>query len=120
MKLFELVKAFAIAFLIGIFSDPDPTIDMKPERIQFWEGQISPSWTTEKGGTALTRTIYRSDARSATSLAKELAGELGQYGYEPASVDVDGGSLTVRLTTASAGRLTERDYAAALLIDLIM
>ncbi len=118
MKLYELVKAFVIAFLIGTF--PDPDIEMKPERIQFWEEQISPAWMKEKDGTALYRTIIRSNSRAAEQLAKELIGELERYGYEPDSVRVDGKSVTLRLTTATVGTLTERDYAAAVLIDLTL
>ncbi len=119
MKLYELLKQFVIGFLVGLFSDPDYE-DMKPERIQFWDEQISPAWMREKGGTALYRTIIRSESRAADNLAKELIGELGQYGYEPDSIAADGNSVTVRLTTSAVGKLTERDYAAAVLIDLTL
>ncbi len=118
MKLYELVKAFAIAFLIGTFPEPDLPDEMKPERIQFWEEQISPVWMKAEGGNALVRTIIRGDQRAADNLAKEMVEELEQYGYEPDDLDVDGKTVTVRLT--SAGTLTERDYAAALLIDLFL
>ncbi len=115
MNVKEVLKQFLIGFIIGIFPDPE---DMKPERIQFWKDLVSMFWNQD--GNALVRTITVESSRAASTLATILAGDLKHHGYQPDSIEVVGNSVTLRLTTASAGKATERDYAAAVLIDLLV
>ncbi len=119
MNLYDVAKMFVVAFIVGIFGWPDDD-DLKPERIQFWKKLIDPAWKHEGRGVALLRTIICTSAGDAGDLAKMLAGELARCGYEADALDTAGTVVSLRLTTATVGELTERDYAAAALIDLVM
>ncbi len=116
MNLYNAVKQFIVGFLTGLFGILDDEEDLKPERIQFWDGVIHPDW--RQMGTALVRTIPCADATAAADLVKTIAGELARYRYVAATLKADGNVVTVRLT--SNGKVTERDYAAAALIDLVV
>ncbi len=122
MNLFNKCKRFIVGFITGLFGIPDDPDNegLKAERIQFWRGYLDPAWIIEATGTALTRTIVCADAGAAADLAKTLAGELAQHGYVAGVLEAAGTTVNVRLTNASVGRLTERDYAAAALIDLVV
>ena len=50
--------------------------------------------------------------------AIQLSRRIEQYGYQPDSIETDGNSVKLRLTTPEVDKVTERDYAAAVLIDL--
>ncbi|MCP5119072.1 MAG: hypothetical protein GY953_50360, partial [bacterium] len=118
MSVIDILKQFVIAIIIGLFWWPDDE-DLKPERIQWWLEAIHPDWRQEGKGTALLRTIMSSDTRAATGMVQTLTDELGQHGYK-LEAETAGSMVNLRLTTASVGRITERDYAAALLPDLTL
>ncbi len=115
MNVLKALKEFIVGFIVGPFSDPDDD-GLKAERVQWWEDLIVPAWQKEKGGRVLSRTFILGESGAAGDLAMTVTGELEQYGYHP-DVGVAGNAVTVRLRSASAGQLTERDYAAAALID---
>ena len=119
MNLRDVLLQILVAFIRGIFGFPDEE-DLKPERIQFWKNLISEDWKEEGDGVALLRTIVHSDRRMAGDMGKILAEELETCGYTPDALDTVGNVVSLRLTTASVGKLTESDYAAAALIDLIL
>ena len=118
MNVFNTLKDFLIGFLVGLFGKPDFE-ELKPERIQFWDDMLDPAWVKEESGTVLRRTFIRGESRSVIDLAESVTAELEPFGYHP-NVEIEGKSVTVRLTTPSAGQITERDYAAAALIDLTL
>ncbi len=117
MGVHDVLKQLVVGIIVGLFWWPDPD-NLKPERIQFWRNVIHPDWQEEAKGTVLVRTIVESDERSAGNLAKTLHAELEQHGYE-LEAEAAGNTVTVWLTT-EATMLSERDYAAALLIDLTL
>jgi pterin-4a-carbinolamine dehydratase len=119
VNVFSILRKLLIAIIVGILWFPDDE-DLKPERIQFWESNLSDGWKREGDGVALLRTFVEDDRLAADELAGNLAGELAKHGYKADELEVVGNVVSVRLCTASVGRLTERDYAAALLIDLTL
>ncbi len=116
MNLLTKLKNFVIAFIRGPFrlSEDQLPEEMKPERIQFWEDMNSARWVNL--GNALQGVITVANSRAAGALAKHLSEELGQYNYSPDSITTDGNDVNVLLSTA--GKVTEPDYAASVLIDL--
>lgn len=118
MNVLDILRQFLIGIIVGLFWWPDLE-ELKPERIQFWLEWIHPDWRQEGKGTALVRTIMSRDARAATDLVQTLTAELDQHGYV-LEVETAGSMVNLRLTTATVGKPTERDYAAALLIDLTL
>lgn len=115
MGVYDVLKQLVIGIIAGLFWWPDDQ-KLKPERIQFWQDAIHPDWQEEAKGTVLKRTIVESDRRRAGDLVKTLHAELEQHGYE-LQAEATGNTVTVWLT-GEAKTLTERDYAAALLVDL--
>ncbi len=119
MDTFDALRQFIIGFITGLFRDPDDE-GLKAERVQFWDGLISDDWVREGDGVALLRTIVCTDPRAAGDQVKTLTGELERHGYRPDDLDVAGHVVSLRLSTASLGQLTECDYAAAALIDMTL
>lgn len=115
MGVYDVLKQLVFGIIVGLFWWPDDQ-ELKPERIQFWLDAIHPDWQMEAKDTVLTRTIVESDERRAGNLARKLQAELEQHGYE-LEAEATGNTVTVWLT-GEAETLTERDYAAALLVDL--
>ncbi len=119
MSIYERAVGFIGGFIRGIFGWPDDDEDLKAERVQFWKDQLAQAWMYEGQQLALLRTIVCSDKNAAQDMAKRLRAKLADYGYTADVLASVGSVISVRLTTPSAGRLTERDYAAAVLIDLV-
>ncbi len=119
MNFVNACKQFIVGFITGLLGIVDDD-ELKAERVQFWKDMIDPAWQRERGGRALVRTIGCVDSAEADHMVKTLTGELESHGYRADALEAAGNVVNVRLTTASVGRLTERDYAAAALIDLVM
>ena len=132
MQFREMARTFAAAILTGLVNvfvnSPGPTPAIvadaetlperfKPERVQFWIDLIDDDWRREANGAALHRTILCDDAAAANDLAESVDRHLIACGYSADTIDVYGNVLSVRLTTATVGKLDEQDYAAAALID---
>ncbi len=114
MRYVQAFTAMVVGVLGGVLPDEE---DMKAERVQFWLDLLKAGWRILGGTQAIERIISCASAKEADLLAREIGDRFATYGYDPHVLAAEGERVVVRLTTTAKGRVTERDFGAAVLVD---